>query len=172
MNHLQILPCTLSDCEAVADVYNTYITPSGHTMDMVLKSGEDIRNWMAGFNDREGLFVLQENGEIVGWGLIKRYSDREGYRFACETAVYLKPAVRGKGYGSLLKKFLIDKCEEWGYHHLVAKIWATNTVSIEYNKKLGYEIVGTQREIGYKNGEWVDVVLMQYICRNRNPEKS
>ena len=47
--------------------------------------------------------------------------------------------------------------------HLVAKIWARNEVSVSYNLKLGYEIVGVQRKIGFVNGEWVDVVIMQYV---------
>ncbi|MFQ5630895.1 MAG: GNAT family N-acetyltransferase [bacterium] len=68
-----------------------------------------------------------------------------------------------KGYGSLIKKALVDRCKQYGYHHLVAKIFATNTASIEYNKKFGYEIVGRQKEIGIKNGRWQDSVIMQLV---------
>ena len=46
---------------------------------------------------------------------------------------------------------------------MVAKIYAKNEASIEYNRKLGYEIVGTQKEIGYVGGEWLDVTIMQLI---------
>ena len=72
----------------------------------------------------------------LGWAIIKRYSDREGYRFAAETAVYLDPAHLGKGYGKQMKRFLIDESRAMGYHHLVAKIFATNEVSIAYNLRL------------------------------------
>ena len=116
---------------------------------------------MQKFHDRERLYVLRDDENVViGWGIIKRYSDRDGYRFACETAVYLTQPELGKGYGTLMKLFLIDRCKEMDYHHLVAKIFATNTASIEYNRKLGYEIVGRQKEIGFKNGTWMDIVIM------------
>ena len=62
-----------------------------------------------------------------------------------------------------MKKWIIAKCKELGYHHLVAKIFATNKASIAYNQKLGYEIVGTQREIGYVDGRWQDVTIMQLL---------
>jgi phosphinothricin acetyltransferase len=109
------------------------------------------------------LYIAQVEEKIVGWAIIKRYSDREGYRTTAETAVYLKEDATGKGYGTTIKKFLIEKCKELEYRHLVAKIWAANKASLEYNLKLGYEIVGTQKNIGFKNGEWIDVTIMQYL---------
>jgi len=62
-----------------------------------------------------------------------------------------------------MKKWIIEKCKELGYHHLVAKIFASNKASIEYNRKLGYEIVGTQNKIGFVDGEWQDVTIMQLL---------
>ena len=59
----------------------------------------------------------------------------EGYAKACETAIYLRSAETRKGYGTLMKKWIIEKCRELGYHHLVAKIFSSNSASIEYNKK-------------------------------------
>ena len=67
------------------------------------------------------------------------------------------------GLGTRMKLSLIDKCREFGYHHLVAKIFSTNKASIEYNRKLGYEVVGTQREVGNIDGKWLDVTIMQLI---------
>jgi phosphinothricin acetyltransferase len=63
----------------------------------------------------------------------------------------------------MIKKWLIDKCRELNYHHMVAKIFSVNEASIAYNRKLGYELVGTQREIGFVDGAWQDVTIMQLI---------
>jgi L-amino acid N-acyltransferase YncA len=138
--------CTPADTPAVASIYNEYIQRGNATMDEQLKTADDIQQWLDHFNERECLYVLKRSETVIGWGIIKRYSEREGYRFACETAVYLTATEIGKGYGSFLKRFLIDRCRELEYHHLVAKIFATNTASIEYNRKLGYEIVGRQKK--------------------------
>lgn len=164
-NELNIRAVESRDFEAVAEIYNEYIRLGNATMDDTLKSTIDIASWIRKFNSREGLFVLVEGETVLGWGIIKRYSDREGYRFACETAVYLTQTQLGKGYGSLIKKHLITICEKWNYKHLVAKIFATNEGSIAYNEKLGYTVVGRQNQIGYKNGDWQDIVIMQYLIQ-------
>jgi len=159
----QIFLSTSDDYERIAQIYNEYIRLGNATMQDTLYSGEGIKKWVDSFNDRERLYVLKKKDEVIGWGIIKKYSEREGYRFACETAIYLTQTELRKGYGSRLKSFLIEQCKSLNYHHLVAKIFAANKASIEYNLKIGYTIVGYQKEIGYKNDQWQDIVIMQYI---------
>ncbi len=159
----------LTDAKAVADIYNEYISARLATLDTELKTETEIRHWMNSFNDRETIIVLERETEIIGWGIIKKYSDRPGYYTTCETSVYLTSNETGKGYGPRMKKELLKRCTDLGYHHLVAKIWATNTTSIEYNRKLGYEIVGTQRQVGVSEGKWIDVVIMQKILETEIP---
>jgi L-amino acid N-acyltransferase YncA len=153
------------DYQAIADIYNEYIRQGGQTMEEKIHNAEDIASWINAFNEREQLLVLKRDDYVLGWGIIKKYSMRKGYRFACETAIYLRSDELRKGYGSYMKRELIEICKSLNYHHLVAKIFATNEASINYNLKLGYEMVGRQKEIGFKNGQWMDVVIMQYIIR-------
>ena len=121
---------------------------------------------MAAHSNREGFIVLERNEAVIGWGVYKGYSPRAGYRFAGETATYLRREHTGQGYGTRLKTALIGRCREAGYHHLVAKVFADNTASIAYNLRLGYEIVGTQREIGFRAGQWVDVIILQLLLHD------
>lgn len=174
---------TADDVAEIAEIYNASITAGGATMDQDLKTAADMRRQMKSFSPREVILLLEQERQqdlategrqqsvapeghkqtILGWGIIKKYSDRSGYRFCCETAVYLRRELTGRGLGTRIKLALIERCRQYGYHHLVAKILAVNTASIEYNKKLGYELVGTQREIGYTDGRWQDVVILQLI---------
>lgn len=161
--NISIRKATKADAEIIADIYNEHITAGFSTMDEILKSESDIINWFNGFNDRELILLLQDEKEVFGWGIIKRYSDRKGYDVACETAVYLRSDKTGQSFGGMMKKALIEKCRQLKYHHLVAKIFSENYASIRYNEKLGYEIVGIQKEIGFKRGKWLDVTIMQLI---------
>ncbi len=163
--YIQIQESKPSHYESIASIYNEHIKLGTATMDEELKSSNDINNWVTNFSNREKIYVIVKENTLIGWGIIKRYSDREGYRYACETAIYLTGNETGKGYGSEMKKHLIEQCKLMDYHHMIAKIFAGNTASIEYNKKLGYTTVGTQKEIGFRNGEWLDVVIMQLILR-------
>ena len=163
MQKTEIRTATLNDCEVLASINNEHIIKGESSMETELKTKADFVKLMNGFNERELIQCLVVNDEIIGWGIIKRYSDRPGYSAACETTIYLQSNQLRKGYGSRIKVSLIEKCKELGYHHLVAKIFATNSASLAYNQKLGYEIVGTQREIGNINGKWLDVTIMQLI---------
>ncbi len=163
MKGITIMKSRVSHYQRIADIYNEYILKHGATMVEKIHDANDILEWTRQHNAREGLFSLLLDGELIGWGVIKRYSDRYGYRFSGETSVFLTAAYVGQGYGSYFKKFLIQRAVELGYRHLVAKIFRSNELSINYNLKLGYELVGIQQQVGYKQGQWVDVTILQLL---------
>jgi phosphinothricin acetyltransferase len=154
---------TSVDFPNIAAIYNEFIRLGSSTMEEKIHDEKDIAAWVEKFNARERLYVMEVADEIIGWGIIKKYSDREGYRFAAETAVYLTSSQVGKGYGSRMKEYLIEQARLLEYRHLIAKIFAKNEGSIRYNMKLGYTLVGTQKNIGFKNGAWQDVVILQLL---------
>lgn len=173
---LTFRPATPDDAQVVAEIYNESILAGDASMEERIQSAQTICALMASFNRREGILLLERHDpasgepEILGWGLIKRYSDRAGYRFAAETAVYLRRSAVGQSHGSRIKQALIDRCREVGYHHLVAKIFADNELSLAYNKKFGYELVGIQKQIGYRNGRWQDIAILQLVLTDVPPE--
>lgn len=149
-----------TDCSHIAAIYNQYLGIA--TMDLEVKDASYYQNILRKQDDMEELWVLEVD-RILAWGIIKKYSDRAGYRLTGETSVYCHPHFLNKGYGSSLKKHLMQRCKDLGYHHLLARINANNKVSIHYNKKLGYTMVGIQKEAGFVNGSWKDIAIMQYI---------
>lgn len=179
-HQLSIRDATHDDAAAIADIYNESIRSGGACLEEDLYSPEGIRQKIASFHDRETILLLESSVPVagsqgppastLGWGIIKRYSDRQGYRFACETAVYLRRHMVGMGLGTRIKLAQIERCRQYRYHHMVAKILATNTASIEYNKKLGYDVVGIQKEIGFQNGRWQDVAILQLVLDTPLPE--
>ena len=162
MNY-RFIEAQVTDYERIAQIYNHYIQLNHSTMDEHDYRAKDIADWVTQFNSRERLYVVSDLSDIKGWGIIKRYSERRGYRYAAETAVYLDESLTGQGVGSQFKQFIIAQSRILEYHHLVAKIFNSNQRSIQYNLSLGYEIVGVQKEIGFKNGKWQDVCIMQLI---------
>lgn len=154
-----------SDSVDVADIYNESIRARDSTMELTEKQGTDIEKWLSRLGLSERLIVLEDGGAIQGWGILKRYSDREGYRVACETSVFLRRSHVGRrtGYGSALQAELLELARGLGYHHVVVKIWASNQISIRMHERCGFTVVGTQKEIGCVDGEWRDVTIMQRV---------
>ena len=159
----------MADAQFIADVYNYYVRKGGATMDTVERSVSEQQLRLMSMGARETALIAELDGVPVGFCTIRAFSDRGGYAPACETSTYLHPQSRRRGVGSLLKRTAIEKARELGYHHLSAKIMSTNVASIEYNMRLGYEIVGIQRQVGYRDGQWIDMVLLQLILDDVPP---
>ena len=160
---MQIRTYLDKDLKAIAEIYNEAIALGGVTMDHYDYAPEDIATIVKKFNHRETILVAQKDDLVIGWGIIKRYSDRPGYDVCCETSIYFSFSATGKGYGHSLQSALLEKVKDFGYHHVVAKILATNPQSIRFHQRFGFEIVGIQKEIGYHQGKWLDVAILQLI---------
>ena len=159
---LTLRPATRADCAALAAIYNAAIRSGQSTMDTEAVDAAYF-NRLINWDGREQLIAGCVADELVGWGVIKQYSVRPGYRFACETSVYVGTAHQGAGIGFALQTAIIDTARELGYRHLVAKILAVNEHSIRFHKRCGFEVVGQQHAIGCLQGVWHDVVIMQQI---------
>ena len=159
---LTIRPAEVSDCGVIAAIYNEAIDHRGITMDGELQTAADIQTLLKKLNHREVLLVAEVNHRVIGWGIIKRYSDRLGYQVCCETSVYLTFSETGKGYGETIQRALMKRVSALGYYHIVAKILATNRGSIRFHQRLGFQMVGIQKDIGYIDGQWYDVAILQY----------
>ena len=163
MSMLIVRRADAGDYPTIASIYNEAVEYGGITMDTKPYMAEDVEAIVKKMHDRETLLVAEAADTVIGWGIIKRYSDRIGYQVCCETSIYLKFSETGKGYGNALQTVLMEKVAEYGYHHIVAKILAANPGSVRFHQRFGFEIVGVQKEIGLIDGVWHDVVILQYL---------
>jgi phosphinothricin acetyltransferase len=132
-------------------------------MDTVAAKPAVFEDRIAALRPRECLLACEIAEGIVGWGSVARYSPRPGYSVACETSVYLARAAQGRGLGSKLEEALLARAHAAGYRHLVAKVMAANEASVRFHQRHGYEVVGRQRDVGYLDGAWQDVVILQRV---------
>ena len=70
-----------------------------------------------------------------------------------------RPARRG--VGKLLLADLVDLARNHGFHSVIARIVGGHDASIALHRACGFEIIGSEREVGRKFGRWLDVTLMQ-----------
>ena len=150
------------DAGSIARIYNHYVKVGGSTF--------DNQPWTTGETSvrlseetPNGWFVAEDELDILGWASVRRYSARFGYRFTCESAIYLDPIAVGCGIGDRLQARIEEHCAQHTIHHAVARIAADNGRSIAFHRRHGYEMVGIQKEIGRINDRWVDVAIMQKV---------
>jgi L-amino acid N-acyltransferase YncA len=186
---LCVRAATIEDCAAICAIFNESIEMRDATADLDPKDPAFYESLMDKQVEREGFFVMcpdQDGGRggpphqtpalpesclgILGWGAIKRLSDRRGYDYACETSIYLWRCLAGQGFGTMLKRAIIEQARAWRYHYLYARMYADNEASIRTNLRFGYEIIGRQREVIWLDGRWRDNVLMQLILDDVQPD--
>jgi phosphinothricin acetyltransferase len=106
--------------------------------------------------------VAERSGRVLGLCYAGRYHTRSGYRFTVEDTIYVDAAEVGRGIGRALLASLLERCTEQGYRQMVAVIGGSdNWPSIRLHQALGFARIGILGAIGFKFGNWVDIVLMQ-----------
>ena len=152
------------DADAIRAIYNLEVSTTTVTFDIVTRSLEEQVAWLrARSGAHVALVAIDEAGDVAGFGSLSPYRDRPAYNTSVEDSVYVRRDAHGRGVGSLLLGSLVDAATASGFHAVMARIVGGHEASINLHAKLGFEIVGTEREVGRKFGRWLDVVEMQRL---------
>ena len=160
----QIRPARASDLPALTAIYNAAVTGTdftGHLAPLIL---EDRLPWWDAHQDvRYPILVAEDAGEALGYASLSSWYDTPVYAHTAESSLYLAAAAQGRGLGTMLMRALLDEARRLGHHVVLSRIWSENAPSIAMCRKCGYEVVGVQREVGFRHGHWEDCVVMQVI---------
>ena len=106
--------------------------------------------------------VAEQATAVVGHAYAGPHRARPAYRWTVEDSIYVDPALHGRGIGRALLERLIAEAERSGFRQMLAVIGdSANAGSIELYCALGFRMVGTFDNVGFKFGRWLDSVLMQ-----------
>jgi phosphinothricin acetyltransferase len=152
---------TLADAEPIRAIYNLEVETSTATFDLVPRTLEEQRNYIAGRSGAFSVLVAVDDGEIVGFAAISAYKERAAYRTTVENAVYVHRDHHGRGIGKRLLSELVAVTQSHGFHSMIARIESSNTASIALHRACGYEVIGVEKEVGRKFNRWLDVTAMQ-----------
>ena len=150
------------DAEAIRAIYNVEVAESTATFDLVPRTLDEQVDWIAGHSGAHPAIVATvETGEVVGFASLSPFKERPAYATTVEDSVYVRRDRRGQGIGRLLLDELLRLAREHGFHSVMARIVGNHEASIALHRACGFELVGTEREVGRKFGRWLDVAEMQ-----------
>jgi phosphinothricin acetyltransferase len=167
MSTVSLRAAEVRDAEAIAEIYNHEVENTSATFDLVPRTIEAQRDWIAA---RTGAFaaIVAEDSVVgvIGFAALSTYRDRAGYRTTVENSVYVHRDHQRRGVGRLLLSALLDVARTTGFHTVIARIDSQGLGSIALHKSLGFVEVGVERQIGRKFGRWLDSVIMQRMLNN------
>lgn len=106
--------------------------------------------------------VAEADGAVAGYAYASIYRPRRGYDWTIENSVYVAEGFQRRGIARELMRRVIDICTAQGYRQMVAVIGdSANVASIALHSSLGFIHRGTLPSLGWKQGQWLDSVMMQ-----------
>jgi L-amino acid N-acyltransferase YncA len=162
-NEMRIREAVEADFEQVTAIYNEIVTNSTAIYnDRPVSSAERIDWWRSRKELGFPVLVAVDAGTVAGLASFGSFRSWPGYRFTVEGTIHIQAASRGQGVGTELLKALVTRAQALGKHVMVGGVDAENIASLRFLEKFGFERVAHLREVGYKFGRFLDLILLQY----------
>jgi L-amino acid N-acyltransferase len=158
---VRIRLANLGDAESIRQIYNLEVTTSTVTFDLVPRSLDDQRAWLAARSGAHAVMIAEVDGIVVGFGSLSAWRDRPAYSTTVEDSIYIHRDHQGAGIGKAMLSELVATATAHGFHACMARIVGGHDASIALHRSCDFDLVGTEREVGRKFGKWLDVVLME-----------
>jgi L-amino acid N-acyltransferase YncA len=158
---LLVRDATPADAAACAAIYAPYVTDTSITFETDPPRADEMARRIAKAQRSHAFLVLEDGGEVVGYAYGGPFKERAAYRWSCEVSVYLAADRHGRGGGRRLYAELLERLTERGFRMAAAGMTQPNEPSGRLHAAMGFEPVGTYRDIGWKFGAWHDVTWVQ-----------
>ena len=165
---MEIRKVTVDDAKELLDIYAPYVEQTAITFEYDVPSVGEFVERIKKISSKYPYIAAVEDGKIVGYAYASAFKERAAYQWAVETSIYVDMQKRQNGVGRLLYEALEQRLREQGILNSNACIsydevedeHLTNG-SVQFNEKLGYELVAHFHKCGKKFGKWYDMVWME-----------
>ena len=150
-----------SDVPAMLEIYGEFVKNTAVSFEYTTPSVEEFTKR---FQEHIAVYpwlVWEEDGQVLGYAYAGRAFERAAYSWNGEISCYLAAEIRGKGIGRKLYKRMEEILTEQGLRKVFAVVTSANEPSISFHKRLGYSEVARFSNVGYKLGNWYDVIWLE-----------
>ena len=128
------------DLARIVEIYNSTIESRMVTADTEMVHAEDRLEWFLNHTpDKRPLWVMEEEGLIIGWLSFQDFYGRPAYQATAEISIYVDLDYRGKHLGAYFIEYAMEHAPSLGIETLLGFIFAHNEPSIRLFKKFGFE---------------------------------
>ena len=155
---------TPADAPGIAAIYGYWVLNGTGTFEETIPSTDEMSARMANVakSGMPWMVAVDAKDAVKAYAYTSPFRPRTGYRWSVEDSVYVAPEAHGRGLGSTLLRAVLAKTEAAGIRQVVAVIGdSANQGSVGLHRACGFQDMGIFRDVGYKFGRWLDIVLMQ-----------
>lgn len=157
---------TPQDAEQLLEIYTPFVisedcSVSNVSFELTAPSLAEFRQRIVDISSKYPYLVGEKDGQILGYVYCHPYRERLAYQWSVEVTIYLASAGQGKGLGRLLYETMEKLLCLQGVTMAYSCITVGNDHSIKMHEAVGYRLIGTFTNSGYKNGQWLDTVWLE-----------
>jgi L-amino acid N-acyltransferase YncA len=149
--------------DLIARIYGYAVESSVATFDVADPPVAYWQHKLASAEAGDHMLVVEDAASVVGFAYSTSFRPRSGYFRTRETSIYLAPDAVGHGLGRMTYSHLLSLLRADQVHTAMAVVAEPNPASVALHESLGFELVGTLREVGRKFDRWVDTRWYQLI---------
>lgn len=151
---------TQEDVPALLAIYKRYI-PTNITFEYALPSEEEFSRRVESISSFYPYLVAADGESVLGYAYAHRIAERAAYGWGAELSIYLHPDAAGKGLGKRLYLTLIELLRLQGVRTVYGLVASPNPRSEALHQSMGFRLMGVQKNAGYKNGRWIDLLWFE-----------
>jgi phosphinothricin acetyltransferase len=148
---------TAADAAAVADIYGHYVTHTAISFEESPPSPTEMAARIAATLKNHPFLVYDAGNGVIGYAYASPHVTRAAYRWSCNVSAYVALGNARRGMGRALYGELLDILKAQGFHSAFAGVALPNEASVGLHEAMGFQHLGTYREVGFKHGRWHDV---------------
>ena len=167
-NEINIRVAAVEDAQQILQIYAPYIEKTAITFEYEVPALEEFRGRIQHTLKKYPYLVAEEAGEILGYAYTGPFKERAAYDWAVETTIYVKEDKKQRGIGKLLYQALEEISKAQNILNMNACIAYPENEdehltknSVQFHEHLGYQMVGTFHQCGYKFETWYHMVWME-----------
>lgn len=169
MSTCTIRQATIDDAGQIAGIYNAGISERVATFETAPRTPQEMVSRLTA-NPRHPVLVAERDDAVVGWAGISAYRSRACYDGVGEFSIYIDPTARGQGVGRHLLGALVREAGSLGYWKLLSRVFTFNAASRALCRACGFREVGVYERHAQLDGRWLDVVIVERLIPENQPE--
>lgn len=160
---IRIRSAMVADAPRCAEIYAPFVTDNWVSFELIAPDAAEMAGRIAKALQSHDWLVAEIDGVVVGYAYGSEHRARGAYQTSCDVAVYVDPGHKRTGIGRRLYEALLPRLKDRKVHAAFAGIALPNIASIKLHEAMGFELVGTYRQVGWKMGGWRDVAWFQRL---------
>ena len=145
------------DVAAMLQIYAPFIKNTSISFEEEVPTEEAFWERVQAVLRKAPWLVCTFDGVVIAYAYAGSHRGRASYRWNRELSAYVHPDYRRRNIAGALYQVLFEGVVWQGYTNALAGIVLPNEASVKFHERVGFQLIGIYRRIGYKFGQYWDV---------------